>query len=50
MSRLPTPASIEASPVASQALLQAVKQQLGVVPNLFRLVATAPLRWKATSA
>jgi uncharacterized peroxidase-related enzyme len=42
MSRLPTPASIEASPPASQPLLQAVKKQLGVVPNLFRLVGNSP--------
>jgi uncharacterized peroxidase-related enzyme len=42
MSRLPVPASIEASPAASQPLLQAVKKQLGVVPNLFRLVGTSP--------
>ena len=42
MSRLPTPASIEASPAASQPLLQAVKKQLGIVPNLFRLVGNSP--------
>ena len=42
MSRIPTPATIEAAPAAAQPLLQAVKQQLGVVPNLFRLVATSP--------
>jgi uncharacterized peroxidase-related enzyme len=42
MSRLPTPASIETSPAASQPLLEAVKKQLGVVPNLFRLVGTSP--------
>ena len=42
MSRLPTPASIETSPAASQPLLQAVKRQLGVVPNLFRLVGNSP--------
>jgi uncharacterized peroxidase-related enzyme len=42
MSRLPTPASIEASPAAAQPLLQAVKRQLGVVPNLFRLVGNSP--------
>ena len=41
MSRLPIPASIEASPAASQPLLQAVKKQLGVVPNLFRLVGNS---------
>ena len=42
MSRIPTPASIEASPASSQLLLQAVKKQLGVVPNLFRLVSNSP--------
>lgn len=42
MSRITTPASIEASPDASQPLLQAVKKQLGVVPNLFRVVGNSP--------
>lgn len=42
MSRIATPASIEASPAASQSLLQAVKKQLGVVPNLFRVVGNSP--------
>lgn len=42
MSRLATPASIEASPAASQPLLEAVKKQLGIVPNLFRLVSNSP--------
>ena len=42
MSRLATPASIEASPAASQPLLQAVKKQLGIVPNLFRVVGNSP--------
>ena len=42
MSRLPIPASIEESPVASQPLLDAVKKQVGAVPNLFRLVSTSP--------
>lgn len=42
MSRIPTPASIEAAPAAAQPLLQAVKAQLGSVPNLFRLVANSP--------
>ncbi len=41
MSRLAIPTSIEAAPSASQALLQAVKKQLGVVPNLFRLVSNS---------
>lgn len=42
MSRIPTPATIEASPAAAQPLLEAVKKQLGSVPNLFRIVATSP--------
>ena len=33
MFRIATPASIEAAPQAAQPLLQAVKKQLGVVPN-----------------
>ena len=47
MSRIATPASIEAAPAASQPLLRAVKQQLGVVPNLFRLVANSPAALEA---
>jgi uncharacterized peroxidase-related enzyme len=42
MFRLLIPASIEASPTASQPLLHAVEKQLGVVPNLFRLVGNSP--------
>lgn len=42
MSLIQTPASIEDAPAASQPLLQAVKAQLGVVPNLFRLVSNSP--------
>lgn len=42
MSRLPIPATIADAPTASQPLLEAVKEQLGVVPNLFRLVSTSP--------
>jgi uncharacterized peroxidase-related enzyme len=42
MSRIPTPANIEAAPAASQPLLRAVEKQFGVVPNLFRLVSTSP--------
>lgn len=42
MSRIPTPATIEDAPAASQPLLAAVKAQLGSVPNLFRLVSTSP--------
>lgn len=42
MSRITVPATIESAPAAAQPLLQAVKQQLGSVPNLFRLVAVSP--------
>ena len=42
MPRLPTPASIEASPAAAQPLLHAVEKQPGVVPNLFRVVGNSP--------
>jgi len=42
MSRISTPATIEAAPATSQPLLQAVKKQLGIAPNLFRLVAVSP--------
>jgi uncharacterized peroxidase-related enzyme len=42
MSRISTPASIEAAPAAAQPTLHAVKKQLGSAPNLFRLVANSP--------
>lgn len=42
MSRIQIPVSIDAAPAASRPLLEAVKKQLGVVPNLFRLVANSP--------
>jgi uncharacterized peroxidase-related enzyme len=42
MSRIATPATVDAAPAASQPLLEAVEKQLGVVPNLFRLVSNSP--------
>ena len=42
MSRIPTPPTIEAAPAKSQPMLEAVKRQLGTVPNLFRMVANSP--------
>jgi uncharacterized peroxidase-related enzyme len=42
MSRIPTPATISDAPAASQPFLEAVKKQLGVAPNLFRLVSNSP--------
>ena len=41
MSRLPIPARDEA-PAASQAMLDTVNAQLGVVPNMFRLIGRSP--------
>ena len=42
MSRLPTPATIEAAPAASRPFLEGVKKQLGTVPNMFRLISNSP--------
>jgi len=42
MSRIPTPASVAASPAATQPLLEAVGKQIGSVPNMFRLIANSP--------
>src|SRR4051794_32258484 len=42
MSRIHTPATVADAPVAAQPMLEAVKKQLGVVPNLFRMVSTSP--------
>jgi uncharacterized peroxidase-related enzyme len=42
MSRIATPPTIDAAPAESRALLEAVKKQLGSVPNLFRLVSNSP--------
>ena len=42
MSRIPTPGTIADAPEAARPLLEAVKSQLGSVPNLFRIVANSP--------
>jgi uncharacterized peroxidase-related enzyme len=42
MSRIHIPATIETAPAGSHALLEGVKKQLGIVPNLFRLVSNSP--------
>ena len=41
MSRIATPATVAAAPEASRPLLEAVGRQLGVVPNLFRMVSNS---------
>jgi uncharacterized peroxidase-related enzyme len=42
MSRIPTPATITDAPAKAQPLLEAVNAQLGVVPNMFRLISISP--------
>jgi uncharacterized peroxidase-related enzyme len=42
MSRIATPSSIAASPAGSQSMLAAVGEQLGSVPNLFRVAGNSP--------
>jgi uncharacterized peroxidase-related enzyme len=42
MTRITTPATVADAPAASQPLLEAVNKQLGVVPNLFRMVGNSP--------
>lgn len=42
MSKLPTPARIDAAPAASQPLLQAVEKQIGRVPNFFSILSNSP--------
>ena len=42
MSRIPTPATIEAAPTKAHPLLEAVNKQLGIVPNMFRLISNSP--------
>ncbi|MFZ6760136.1 carboxymuconolactone decarboxylase family protein [Undibacterium sp. Ji50W] len=46
MSRLAIP-TVEQSPAASQPLLAAVNQQLGMVPNLMKLVGNSPAALEA---
>jgi len=46
MSRISVPSSVDAAPEAARASLQAVGKSLGVVPNLFRLVALSPAALK----
>jgi len=42
MSRISTPATIADAPAAAQPVLEAVKKQIGVVPNMFRSIANSP--------
>jgi uncharacterized peroxidase-related enzyme len=42
MSRIPTPATIDAAPAAARDLLNGVKAKLGKAPNLYLITATSP--------
>ncbi len=42
MSRIPTPATIDAAPARARPFLDAVEKQLGLVPNMFRLISSSP--------
>ena len=42
MTRIATPATVADAPAAAQPLLKAVEKQLGMVPNLFRVVSSSP--------
>jgi uncharacterized peroxidase-related enzyme len=46
MTRLHTPDSVDSSPEASRASLNAVAKSLGSVPNLFRVVGNSPAALK----
>jgi len=41
MSRIPTP-TVDQAPATARPLLAAVQQQLGTVPNMFRLISNSP--------
>jgi uncharacterized peroxidase-related enzyme len=49
MSRLTVPA-LDDAPEASKPILDAVKQQLGVVPNMFRLFSNSPAALKGLTS
>ena len=42
MSRIPIPLTVDVAPAPAQPMLEGVKKQLGVVPNVFRLVSNSP--------
>ncbi|MGF6177959.1 carboxymuconolactone decarboxylase family protein [Ensifer sp. 4252] len=46
MSRIPTPASIDDAPAASQPMLKSVMGRMGRVPNIYRIAANSPIALK----
>ncbi|TAX38934.1 carboxymuconolactone decarboxylase family protein [Rhizobium leguminosarum] len=50
MSRIPTPATLEAAPEASKPTLEAIKRQIGALPNVFRMMSNSPAVLEAYAA
>ena len=50
MSRIPIPANVDTAPAGSRPLLEGVLKQLGVVPNMFRLIANSPVALEGSLA
>lgn len=48
MTRLHTPSSIDASPAPSRPLLEVAQKQIGMVPNLYRVIANSPATLEGT--
>ena len=42
MTRIPIPATLDAAPEASKPTLEAIKKQIGALPNVFRMMSTSP--------
>jgi uncharacterized peroxidase-related enzyme len=42
MARIPIPATLEAAPEASKPTLEAIRKQLGALPNVFRMMSNSP--------
>ncbi|MGO4135936.1 carboxymuconolactone decarboxylase family protein [Rhizobium brockwellii] len=42
MARIPIPATLGAAPEASKPTLEAIKKQIGALPNVFRMMSTSP--------
>jgi uncharacterized peroxidase-related enzyme len=42
MSRISIPATLEAAPEASKATLEAIRKQVGSLPNVFRMMSNSP--------
>ena len=50
MSRIPIPATLEVAPEASKPTLEAIKKQIGALPNVFRMMSNSPAVLEAYAA